>query len=144
MRNNTCKQKKKKNNRNSFIVVLKTSGATLLGQYLKETREAGAAAVPEERQVAITGEKEITGNQNAHLHIEGDNLTGSRHVVDQYHQLHPTYTHKLNMKFSKCEKGNSRNVIELSDDVWAYTFPFVRLIAMENFGASALFVEEKA
>jgi hypothetical protein len=58
--------------------------------YLKETRKTGCASIPKEGQVAESGEEEITGDQNPHLHVEGNHLTGSRHVINQYHQLHPT------------------------------------------------------
>lgn len=88
--------------------------------------------------MAETGEKEITRYQDPHLHIERDNLTGSRHVIDQYHQLHPTCQEIF--FFYSCFSYENIESISLS----LLTFPFVRLISMENFSGTTLLVEEEA
>ena len=57
---------------------------------MTEADKADTGAVPKETEVTVGGEEEVAGHQDTYVHVQGNYLTGPRHVVDQNDQLHPT------------------------------------------------------
>lgn len=66
----------------------------VISNHLKEAHKASITTVPQVVEVAVPAEKQKGGNEHPHMVVDLQIATGSRHVINEDNQLHPSWTNK--------------------------------------------------
>lgn len=57
--------------------------------YLKKSHQTAIPRLPDVGPVPVAREKEVATDEHLDVHIDGNHSTGTGHVVNENHQLHP-------------------------------------------------------